>query len=537
MQSGLLQREPLPGRSASQHSSSTPSVASRIAAHAVASPTKPAIVDGNLSVTFADLETRSNQLANYLWEAGAGPESCIAILMERSAQFVVAALAVLKTGAAYLPLDPSTPLDRTAFILADAGAKLLLTHRRKSRDLNPGQCRVIELDDADASRIAARPTTHAPVQPDPSSLAYVIYTSGSTGRPKGVEITHANLFNLIDWHQAAFAVTPADRASQVAGLGFDAAVWEIWPHLTAGASLHFADEITRRSPSALRDWLVAEKITISFVPTVLAEQLLHVGLARRNAAANIAHRRRHAASPPGRGISVRAGEQLRPDRMHGRRHIRNRRSRFRRHRPALHRPADRQRHYPHPRRQPAPRALLASPANCALPAHLVGRGYRNNPELTAERFVNLPRRIHPRPVRIYRTGDRACLLANGEIAFLGRLDDQVKIRGYRIELGEIVARLDRAPASRPAPSSPSSRLPVRPDLGCLRRRRPQRSIECFGSARVPRRPTPRLHDPIPFRDPGRTADHPQRQARQIGAPAPTAATLPSRTAPAAPAAN
>ncbi len=133
MQSGLLQREPLPGRSASQHSSPTPSVASRITAHAVASPAKPAIVDGNLSITFADLETRSNQLANYLWEAGAGPESCIAILMDRSAQFVIAALAVLKTGAAYLPLDPSTPLDRTEFILADASAKLLLTHRRKSR--------------------------------------------------------------------------------------------------------------------------------------------------------------------------------------------------------------------------------------------------------------------------------------------------------------------------------------------------------------------------------------------------------------------
>src|SRR5271170_3981703 len=142
MQSGLLQREPLPGRSASQHSSPAPSVASRITAHAAASPTKPAIVDGNLSVTFADLESRSNQLANYLWEAGAGPESCVAILMDRSAQFVVAALAVLKTGAAYLPLDASAPIDRTAFILADAGTSLLLTHRRKARDLNPGQCRV-----------------------------------------------------------------------------------------------------------------------------------------------------------------------------------------------------------------------------------------------------------------------------------------------------------------------------------------------------------------------------------------------------------
>ena len=99
---------------------------------------------------------------------------------------------------------------------------------------------------------------------------------GSTGRPKGVEITHANLVNLVEWHVQAFDVTPVDRASHVAGLGFDAAVWEIWPHLAAGCSVHIADELTRRSPAALRDWLVAEAITISFVPTVLAEQLLHV---------------------------------------------------------------------------------------------------------------------------------------------------------------------------------------------------------------------------------------------------------------------
>src|SRR5208282_3719429 len=130
MQSGLMQRQPLPGQSPSQHSTSAPSVVSRISSHAAASPEKPAIVDRNLSVSLADLESRSNQLANYLWEAGAGPESCVAILMDRSAQFVVAALAVLKTGAAYLPLDASTPLDRTEFILADAGANLLLTHRR-----------------------------------------------------------------------------------------------------------------------------------------------------------------------------------------------------------------------------------------------------------------------------------------------------------------------------------------------------------------------------------------------------------------------
>ena len=235
-------------------------------------PRRPA-PDGRL--TRGELDDHSNRLAAYLREAGAGPERCVGLFLDRSADFVVAALAVLKAGAAYLPLDPSTPPERVAFILADAGAPLLLTHRGQARGLSPAGCRVVELDGPEAAAIAARPASFAREDPAPQSLAYVIYTSGSTGRPKGVEITHANLLNLVDWHNSAFGVTAADRASQVAGLGFDAAGWEIWPHLAAGASLHIADESTRRSPQALRDWLVAEGITVSFVPTVLAEQLLH----------------------------------------------------------------------------------------------------------------------------------------------------------------------------------------------------------------------------------------------------------------------
>ncbi len=194
----------------------------------------------------------------------------------------MSALAVLKSGAAYLPLDPSTPADRAAFILNDAGAPILLTHRRKASGIPSGPWRVIELDGASAESFAGRAAAGrgAELAPDgfdklaADSLAYVIYTSGSSGQPKGVDLTHANLLNLVDWHIAAFGVTAADRASQVAGLGFDAAGWEIWPSLAAGASVHIADELTRRSPHALRDWLVAEKITISFVPTILAEPLL-----------------------------------------------------------------------------------------------------------------------------------------------------------------------------------------------------------------------------------------------------------------------
>ncbi len=419
------------------------SVCGRIALHASTSPRRLAVVDENEQLTYAELDRRSNQLATYLLEAGARPECCVGLFLERSVEFVVAALAVLKSGAAYLPLDPSTPADRAAFILSNSAAPLLLTHRSKSAELRSGPWRVIQLDGADAAQIESRPDTSVDLEHDPASLAYVVYTSGSTRAPKGVEITHANLLNLIDWHQAAFKITPDDRASHVAGLAFDATAWEIWPHLTAGASLHIADEPTRRSPAALHDWLLNERITVSFVPTVLAEQLLHTTWPAETAlrilltGADTLHRRPVAGLPfvlvnnygPTECTVVATSGAVAPEgSIDGQPSIG---------RPILNTRAlvlDDALH-------PVPRGEAGE--LCLAGAH-VGRGYRNNPELTAERFVTYSPASGP-AFRIYRTGDRARLLENGEIAFLGRLDDQVKIRGYRIELGEIVACIDRYP--------------------------------------------------------------------------------------------
>jgi amino acid adenylation domain-containing protein len=375
-----------------------------------------------------------------LQEAGAGPERCIGLFLERTPAFVVAALAVLKTGAAYLPLDSSTPADRVAFILADAEAPLLLTHRGKARELPSGPWRILDLD---AAPFTTWPATPVHVETVPASLAYVIYTSGSTGRPKGVEITHANLANLIAWHQGAFQVTPVDRASSVAGLGFDAAVWEIWPHLTAGASLHLADEMTRRSPHALRDWLVAERITISFVPTVLAEQLLHAGWPAQTAlrvlltGAETLRRRPVPGLPfvlvnnygPTECAVVATSGPVAPDAGKDGQ-------------PSIGLPiANATALILDDHLRPVPPGDVGE---LCLAGALVGRGYRNNPELTASRFVNYLPPSGP-ALRIYRTGDRARLLAGGEIAFHGRLDEQVKIRGCRIELGEIAACLNRCP--------------------------------------------------------------------------------------------
>jgi amino acid adenylation domain-containing protein len=411
------------------------SIPESISRRASAAPNTVAIVDGPVKITYAEIERQSSLLAARLQEAGAGPDLCIGIFLSRSVHFVVAALAVLKSGAAYVPMDPSTPVNRVSAILADAGATILIANARESIRLPDGPWHVIDVDDPGRTV----PIAFARVETKPEDLAYVIYTSGSTGEPKGVEITHANLCNLIDWHQAAFHLTSHDRASHVASVGFDAAGWEIWPALTAGASVHIADEQTRRSAAALREWLVAEKITIGFIPTALAEQLLRTSWPADTALrvlltggdtlhcqpiANLPFVVVNNYGPTECTVVATSGPVLGDGESNAR--------------PSIGRPI---------RNAIAlivDEALEPVASGCAgelcIGGAPVGRGYRNRPELTANKFVTLS--AHGVQQRIYRTGDRAALLENGEIAFLGRIDDQVKIRGYRIEPGEIVAALN-----------------------------------------------------------------------------------------------
>lgn len=167
--------------------------------------------------------------------------------MERSTDYVVGALAIWKAGAAYLPLDPASLVDHLRFILNDSGTKLVLSHQRLMNRRIEGPWNTLIMDQASSDM-----SVHSDIalEPDPklNQLAYVVYTSGSTGRPKGAEIEHQGLLNLAQWHARAFAITPGDRASQFAGLGFDAAVWKIWPNLAAGASVHLVDAPARTVP-------------------------------------------------------------------------------------------------------------------------------------------------------------------------------------------------------------------------------------------------------------------------------------------------
>jgi amino acid adenylation domain-containing protein len=275
-------------------------------------------------------------------------------------------------------------------------------------------------------------------------LAYVIYTSGSTGRPKGVEITHKNLLNLVFWHQNEFKVSSNDRASQLASPGFDAAVWELWPYLTAGASVHLVDEEVRSQPGALRDWLVQHRITIGFVPTPVAERMMtlewpsHTALRTLLTGADTLHgyppRNLPFAfvnnyGPTECTVVATSGAVLpeeHPDVL-----------------PTIGRPISNvEILILDERLRPVP---VGTTGEIYIGGAGVGRGYLNSPELTAAKFIANPFETTGSG-RLYRTGDLGCYLADGQISFQGRIDDQIKIRGYRIEPNEIVATLNQHPS-------------------------------------------------------------------------------------------
>ena len=199
-------------------------------------PDALAVRRGSAGLTYRNLDRRSNQLASLLRLEGTPPGSIVGVCLERSLDFVVAALAILKSGAAYLPLDPKLPQQRRTTILNDARPFAVVSH---SKFIGPQMSPDWPFFALDARRaeFSSFSTDPVSVKLTPSALAYVIYTSGSTGTPKGVVVGHDNLLNLVRWHHRAFGVRPEDRASQLAAPGFDAAVWELWPYLAAGASV------------------------------------------------------------------------------------------------------------------------------------------------------------------------------------------------------------------------------------------------------------------------------------------------------------
>ena len=238
-------------------------LAAQIASHPIS---HTALRMGDATLSYGALNAAADHLAAHLQASGAGPDVPVGICLHRSFDSVTAALAVVRAGAAFVPMDPAWPADRLAHVLSDCGAALVVTDAALAARLTGAARPVLVADAPDAMP--------APVQTRGEDLAYIIYTSGSTGVPKGVEITHANLAHLVAWHLATFGLAAADRASHLVGLGFDAAVWEVWPALAAGACLCLADDMVRTSPALLQAWLIGEGISVGFVPTTLAEPML-----------------------------------------------------------------------------------------------------------------------------------------------------------------------------------------------------------------------------------------------------------------------
>jgi amino acid adenylation domain-containing protein len=399
-------------------------------------PEAVALVWGTERLTYSALSRRADRLARRLVAAGAGPEVAVALFLPRTANLVTAMLATLAAGAFYVPIDPAYPEERRAFLLADSGARLLVTTPELAERAPAGVRQVWVEERADSGPLPALP---APAG-EAANLAYVIYTSGSTGRPKAVAIAHASAALLVRWAQAVFS--PAERAAVLAAtsIAFDLSVFEIFVPLATGGTVVLADNALALPELPARD----EVTLLNTVPSGLAELL------------------RFDALPPAVRTVNLAGEALSralADRVYARPGVARlynlygpsedttystcalveRESGCE---PAIGRPLDgTTTHVLGPSGEPLP---VAEPGELYLGGASLARGYLGRPELTAERFLPDPFALAP-GARLYRTGDRVRRRPGGELEFLGRLDRQVKIRGFRVELGEVEAALAACP--------------------------------------------------------------------------------------------
>nr|QLK01646.1 amino acid adenylation domain-containing protein [Micromonospora carbonacea] len=415
-------------------------------------PDAEAVVLDDSTLTYRELDARANRLAHYLTERGAGPGSCVGLCVAASVDLLVAVLAILKSGAAVVPVVATFPAARNKMVIEDAEMDLMVTQSTLG-DLipRPGP-ELIELDRAGAA-IDRQPDTAPQVRVDGDDLAYVMFTSGSTGRPKGVAMTHRTLVNLVTWQRDRGEDPAGRRTMQRTSIGFDVSFQEIFSTLGFGGSLVVTPDDVRDDVSQLPGFIERHRIARAFLPPVSLDQL---AVTANTAQFNL---------PTLREVIV-AGEQLQismPVRRLFHRldcQLDNQYGPTETHVATAYRLEESSTRWPEtpPIGRPIAnvRIYLLDPWGSPVPAGVPGeiyiggvapaRGYLHE-EATAERFTEDPFLPHG---RIYRTGDRGRFLADGTIEFLGRQDDQVKIRGYRIELGEVEANLLRIPGIRRA---------------------------------------------------------------------------------------
>ncbi|MEV8550669.1 non-ribosomal peptide synthase/polyketide synthase [Streptomyces glaucescens] len=416
------------------------------AAQAARTPDAPAVSAGADLLTYRRLDERANRLARLLIEAGAGPERFVALALPRTADLIVALLAVLKSGAAYLPVDPGHPAERIAFLFEDVRPDAVITCAETSARLPDGPYTRIALDDPDcAARLAA--ASAAPVGDGerrgrllPDHPAYVIHTSGSTGRPKGVVVSHASVVALTDWAAVEFTGRGLAHVVASTSLNFDVSVFEIFSPLLAGGRVEVVRDLLALAerpepwragllsavPSALGRLLAEDTVRAGADTVVLAGEALPARAVQQVRAAIPGCRVMNIYGPTEATVYATAFtcDPDDPDRV-----------------PPIGRPVGGARAYVlDASLRPVP---VGAPGELYLAGTGVARGYLNRPGLTAGRFLADP--FGPPGSRMYRTGDLVRWTADGDLLYLGRTDDQVKVRGFRIELGEVEAALARHP--------------------------------------------------------------------------------------------
>jgi amino acid adenylation domain-containing protein len=418
---------------------------------AARTPDAVAVELGDERVTYAALDARANRLARLLLRLDAGPDERVAIALERSVEMVVAVLAVLKAGACYVPVDPAYPAARIVHMLGDSRAGVLVTTEALAARLPAGGAAVLAVD-ADADLAAREAPTAPPVEVDGENLAYVLYTSGSTGLPKGAALPHRALANLLRWQVARWGEGAAARTLQFSSLSFDVSFQEIFSTWASGGTLVLVDEDTRRDAQALLEHLRETRVERIFLPFAALQNLAEVAV--RTGAVLPALREVVTA-----GEALRATPQLRAFfRQNPRARLENQYGPSETHVVSAHRlgaDADAWPALP-PIGAPVDGAGLhvlderGEPAGAGVDGEVyasgaaLARGYLARPALTAERFVPAP--FGPPGSRMYRTGDRARWIPDGELEYLGRTDAQVKVRGYRVEPGEVEAAVASHPA-------------------------------------------------------------------------------------------
>ncbi len=414
------------------------SVQQLIEAQVVKTPDAPALVFGNQTLSYAQLNARANQLAHKLIGLGVGPESLVGIAAERSLEMVIGLLAVLKAGGAYVPLDPEYPQDRLRYMIEDSGVQLLLTqtHLRDGLPLS-ASVQTLLLDESLHGFAESNPN----IAVDGENLAYVIYTSGSTGQPKGAGNRHSALTNRLCWMQEAYGLGAGDSVLQKTPFSFDVSVWEFfWPLMT-GARLVVAAPGDHRDPATLVALINREQIsTLHFVPSMLQAFLQDIDVASCTSLKRIvcsgealpadAQQQVFAKLPNAGLYNLYGPTEAAIDVTHwtcveeGRDSV-----------PIGQPIANLGCYILDDNLEPVPSGVLGE---LYLAGEGLARGYHQRPALTAERFAVSP---FGDGQRIYRTGDLARYRADGVIEYAGRIDHQVKLRGLRIELGEIEARL------------------------------------------------------------------------------------------------